>query len=126
LTVGGVSAGVRFGALAATQNFLKPSLAFSFAFVFSTVAHYFLNRFWALRSSRQDVGRQMGEYLLTVLISYGINLLMFEICRRFLGLSVVSSGLWSIPPSTIVVFLLLHFHVFRVARPSDKKSDDLG
>lgn len=126
LTVGGISAGVRYVALALAQNLLKPSLTFSFAFICSTAAHYFLNRFWALRSTRQDVGQQFGEYLVTVLISYAMNLLMFQFCHSILGFSIVASGLWAIPPSTVLVFLLLHFRVFRVQKPEDKKSDDLG
>jgi putative flippase GtrA len=122
LVVGGISAGVRFAALALAQNFLKPSFTFSFAFICSTTTHYLLNRFWALRSTREDVGQQMGEYLLTVVISYGINLLMFKFCHAVLGLSVVASGLWAIPPSTVVVFLILHLRVFQTKIPGDKKN----
>jgi len=119
LLVGGVAAGVQFATLAIWRRFLEPNAAFSLSFICSTATHYTLNRFWALRSTRSDTGRQFFEYLLTVAVSYLVNLAAFALCRGWLGLGVMWAAALAIPPSTLAVFLLLNFAVFRGRSVSD-------
>ena len=92
---------------------MAPALAFSAAFGCATATHYLLNRFWALPSARRDAGRQLGEYLLTVALSYAINLGVFKIARDVFGLSVMAAAVCAVPPATLVVFLVLNRRVFR-------------
>lgn len=113
LTVGGLAAAVQFAALWVGQHWLGPNTAFTVSFICSTSTHYLLNRFWALPSARTDTGRQFGEYLFAVAVSYVINLGAFKLCHDLLGLSVMWAALGAIPPSTVVVFLLLNYRVFR-------------
>jgi putative flippase GtrA len=113
LLTGGLAAGVQFAALAVLKRTAGPTLAFTLAFAASTATHYTLNRRWALPSARTDTRRQFGEYLLTVAVSYAINLGLFEFARRVLGLGVMSAAVIAIPPSTVVVWLLLNNRVFR-------------
>jgi len=117
LTVGGIGAIVQFGSLAILKNLLRPNLAFSLAFALSVASHYSLNRFWALRSHRRDSARQLVEYLCTVAVSYLINFSVFRLCFAGLGFSVMVSAVCAVPPSTVVVFLLLNYRVFRRAAP---------
>jgi putative flippase GtrA len=117
LVVGGGSAVVQFLVLAAIKGRMTDSMAFSVSWVVSTAAHYLLNRFWALPSGRRDVGLQLGEYLGTVALSYAITFAAFKAGHDLLGLGVMWATFWAIPPSTIVVFLLLNFRVFRA--PAD-------
>jgi putative flippase GtrA len=113
--VGGVGFIVQIGSLALLKSELRPSFAFSVAFALSVATHYSLNRFWALRSVRRDSARQLLEYLATVGVSYLINISVFKFCLHGLGLGVVESGVLAVPPSTLVVFLLLNYRVFRHA-----------
>lgn len=113
LAVGGGSAAVQLLILWALKSRWRESVAFSLSWVASTSVHYVFNRFWALPSGRRDTGRQAGEYLGTVALSYGMNFLAFKFCRAVLGLDVYWSAFLAIPPSTVVVFLLLNFRVFR-------------
>jgi putative flippase GtrA len=113
LLVGGVSAGVQFVVLALLTRVAGPTLAFTLAFAASTATHYTLNRRWALPSVRTDAQRQLGEYLLTVAVSYAINLGLFAFARKGLGLGVLPAAAVAIPPSTAVVWLLLNYRVFR-------------
>jgi putative flippase GtrA len=78
----------------------------------STTTHYFANRFWALPSVRDDAAQQLGEYLFAVVVSYVINLGAFKLLRNKFKLSPTWATLWAIPPSTIVVFLILNYRVF--------------
>ena len=113
LVVGGGSAGVQFAVLALIKGRMGDLLAFSISWAISTTAHYLLNRFWALPSARHDTGRQFGEYLFTIGLSWAINTAAFQICRTTLDLGIMWATFWAIPPSTVVVFLLLNFRVFR-------------
>ena len=113
LVVGGGSAGVQFAVLAVIKGRMNDLLAFTISWMVSTTAHYLFNRFWALPSVRHDSARQFGEYLFTIGLSWVINIAAFQFSRTTLGLSIMWATFWAIPPSTVVVFLLLNFRVFR-------------
>ena len=113
LVVGGGSAGVQFAVLALIKGRMNDLLAFTISWALSTTTHYLFNRFWALPSVRHDAGKQFGEYLFTIALSWVINTAAFQLCHATLGLGVMWSTFWAIPPSTVVVFLLLNFRVFR-------------
>jgi putative flippase GtrA len=112
LVVGGGSAVVQLLVLRALKTRMNETLAFSISWVISTTTHYLANRFWALPSARNDVTQQLGEYLFAVAVSYVINLGAFKLLRQKFGMSTMWATAWAIPPSTIVVFLLLNFRVF--------------
>jgi putative flippase GtrA len=112
LVVGAGSALVQVAVLRALKTRVGETLAFSISWVVSTTTHYFANRFWALPSARNDTAQQLGEYLVAVAVSYVINLAAFKLLRVRFKLSTTWATLWAIPPSTIVVFLILNFRVF--------------
>lgn len=112
LVVGGGTALVQVAVLRALKTRLGETLAFSISWVISTTTHYFANRFWALPSSRGDTAQQLGEYLVAVGLSYAINLGAFKLLRNRFKLSPTWATLWAIPPSTVVVFLILNYRVF--------------
>ena len=116
LVVGGGSAAVQFAVLALLREAMGATAAFSISWVVSTATHYLANRFWALPSARTDAGKQFGEYLVAVGLSYVINLAAFKACTVWLGLGVMWAAFWAIPPSTVVVFLILNYRVFRGGR----------
>jgi len=109
--VGGTGYGVNVLSFTLIKGLGGPNTAFTAAFLISTATHYCLNRFWALKSTRADTGRQFLEYLGTVVISYVISLCSFTLFRTFLSLGLAQAC--SIPPSTLVVFFILNFWVFR-------------
>jgi len=112
LVVGGGSALVQVAVLRALRSRIAETIAFTVSWMVSTTTHYLANRFWALPSSRQDTARQLGEYLVAVALSYVINLAVFKLLRLRFGLSATWAALWAVPPSTVVVFLLLNYRVF--------------
>lgn len=119
LVVGGGSAAVQFAVLALLRDAMGATAAFSISWVVSTATHYLANRFWALPSARTDARKQFGEYLVAVGLSYVINLAAFKVCTIWLGLGVMWAAFWAIPPSTVVVFLILNYRVFRGVRRAD-------
>jgi putative flippase GtrA len=112
LVVGAGSALVQVAVLRALKARWGENIAFSVSWVISTTTHYFANRFWALPSGRHDTTQQLGEYLVAVALSYVINLGTFKLLRLRFKLSPTWATLWAIPPSTIVVFLILNYRVF--------------
>ncbi|MBI5766613.1 MAG: GtrA family protein [Verrucomicrobia bacterium] len=120
LVVGGGSAAVQFGVLALIKGRMNDTVAFTISWMLSTMTHYLANRFWALPSGRHDPAKQFGEYLFTIAVSWVINVAAFTVCQRFFDLGLMWATFWAIPPSTVVVFLLLNYRVFR-ARPDDAR-----
>ncbi len=115
IVVGGSSYAVQWLTMKLFLGFLGVGAAFNLSFICSTATHYTLNRFWALPSTRQDAWKQFFEYLATAVFSWCINKGMFLLCHNVIGLGPLWSTAISVPPSTIVVFLILHLRVFRKA-----------
>jgi putative flippase GtrA len=115
LTVGATAFMVQAGILWGLKRFLAPLAAFSWAYGCSVVTHYSLNRFWALRSARRDSGRQLLEYGGTVLVGYLIQRTVFRFCLFTVGLGIMWSNFFAVPPSTVVVILILNYRVFKRA-----------
>ncbi len=113
LVVGGTAYGVQWLAMGAFLRWWPENVAFLLAYVCSVTTHYLLNRFWALPSTRRDTWRQWLEYLGAFVVSLTINFLMYRLCRDVFGLGELWSTAVAVPPSTVVVFLLLNYRVFR-------------
>lgn len=115
LVVGGTSFAVQVAVMKVGSDAvgLGTNVAFTVSFGCSTLTHYLLNRFWALPSARVDTWRQAKEYLGTAAISWVINLAVFRLCLDGFGLGKVGATAVAVPPSTVVVFLLLNYRVFR-------------
>lgn len=113
LAVGGGAAVVQLVVIAVLKHWMSDTWAFTISWIISTLTHYLANRFWALPSARNDAAKQLGEYLFTVALSYMINVLAFKACREWLGLGMEWSTIVAIPPSTVVVFLMLNYRVFK-------------
>lgn len=114
LTVGGTAFIVQMAAIWVLKGFLRPMHAFWTAWATSVATHYTLNRFWALRSARRDTGRQFLEYAGTVAIGWIIQTCVFKFCFSVVGLSIMWSTFFAVPPSTVAVIAIMHYHVFRV------------
>jgi putative flippase GtrA len=94
------------------KEVLPARIAFTMAFAIATGSHYTLNRFWALKSTRRDGAKQLVEYLGTVCVSYLVSFTAFNFFFGVVKMSVMWSTVLSVPPSTLVVFLLLNYRVF--------------
>jgi putative flippase GtrA len=111
--VGGLGYSIALASFNCFKLVLNPNIAFTASFLLSLVTHYSLNRFWALKSIRNDTCRQLLEYLATAAIGYIISFSSFKILNMELGLSLSWSQALSQPPATIVTFFILNFWVFK-------------
>ena len=95
----------------------------SFCTLAVTVARMILDYF-ARRDDRRErlrvaevlaehTTRSTGEVVKKINENTVINVAAFSACQRFFGLGLMWATFWAIPPSTIVVFLLLNYRVFR-------------
>ena len=119
LVVGATAYGVQLATMKLFLFWLGTNAAFILSFLCSTTTHYALNRFWALPSGRADRWRQLRDYAVAVSISFAINFSVFHLCLDALGLSKLWSAALAVPPSTVVVFLLLNYRVFKARAASD-------
>ena len=117
LAVGATAYGVQVGTMTIFLMAVTTNFAFTLSFLCSTLTHYLLNRFWALPSERADAMRQAREYMGVAALSFLINFSIFHLCLDVFGLSKLWSTAIAVPPSTIVVFLLLNYRVFRAHKP---------
>jgi putative flippase GtrA len=111
--VGGIGFVVQLVSVRLLKEVLPPRIAFTMAFLCSVSTHYLLNRFWALTSARTDTRRQFMEYLGTVGLSYLVSYSSFNLFLYVAKFGVMWSTVLSVPPSTLIVFLLLNYRVFR-------------
>jgi putative flippase GtrA len=119
LVVGATAYVVQLATMKLSLFRLGTNPAFILSFLCSTTTHYALNRFWALPSARADRWRQLREYVVTVMISFAINFWVFHLCLDGFGLGRLWSTALAVPPSTLVVFLLLNYRVFKARAASD-------
>ena len=113
LIVGGTAYAVQVATMKLFLLWLGTNTAFTCSFMCSTSTHYTLNRFWALPSLRTDAWRQAREYFGTAVLSWVINFALFRLCLDGFGLGKIWATAIAVPPSTVVVFLLLNYRVFR-------------
>jgi putative flippase GtrA len=118
LVVGGAAYGVQVATMKFFLLGAGTNVAFTLSFMCSTSTHYTLNRFWALPSLRTDTWRQAREYFGTAVLSWVINFALFRLCLDGFGLGKIWATAIAVPPSTLVVFLLLNYRVFR-AKPAE-------
>lgn len=118
LVVGGSAYAVQWTMMKLFAAVFSTNVAFTLSFLSSTATHYALNRFWALPSSRRDSGRQFLEYAGTAALSYLVNFALFRTCIDVLGLGELWATAIAVPPSTVLVFLILNFRVFRAGAPT--------
>ena len=113
LVSGATVMAVQTGTMGLLSHWSNQTAAFVTSYIVGLISHYSLNRFWALRSSRTDLYRQAGEYLVLGGTSCLTNYLLFQAAVHLFGLKPVWAMVVSNPPTTIVMFLLLNFRVFR-------------
>ena len=112
LMVGGGTLVVQMIIFWALRRVMSETFAFSVSWVLSTATHYLANRYWAFPNDRSDSIKQFGEYLFTIAVSYVINLAAFKGLVA-LGVPALVATALAVPPSTVAVYLLLNYRVFK-------------
>ena len=120
---GATVAALNFVALWILVHFFGPRVSFSIAFLIALAAHFTLSKFWTFRDRSAAWGRQIPQYLLVAMISYLIQLSIFQSAMSFLGLRVFGANALAILVGAAVGFLLMHAWVFSTDQmPQSPKS----
>ena len=89
------------GSAVAVLNFISlwvfvhifgPKVSFSLAFLIALAAHFTLSKVWTFRDRRAEWGRQIWQYLVVAMISYLIQLAVFQSAMSFLGLRIFAAN----------------------------------
>jgi putative flippase GtrA len=111
-TTGAVVAALNFVSLWIFVHIFSPRVSFSLAFLIALAAHFTLSKFWTFRDRSAEWARQIWQYLIVALISYLIQLTLFQSAITFLGLRVFEANAVAIVVGTIAGFSLMHSWVF--------------
>jgi putative flippase GtrA len=109
---GAAVAALNFVSLWVLAHFFGPKVSFSLAFLVALSAHFTLSKFWTFRDRSAAWVRQISQYLAGALISYLVQLAVFQSAMSFLGLRVFGANAVAIAVGTIVGFLLMHSWIF--------------
>jgi putative flippase GtrA len=120
---GATVAALNFVALWILVHFFGPRVSFSIAFLIALAAHFTLSKFWTFRDRSAAWGRRIPQYLLVAMMSYLIQLSIFQSAMSFLGLRVFGANALAILVGAAVGFLLMHAWVFSTDQmPQSPKS----
>jgi putative flippase GtrA len=109
---GAAVAALNFVSLWLFMHVLGPRVSFSLAFLIALAAHFTLSKFWTFRDRSAEWGRQIWQYLVGALISYLIQLAVFQSAMSFLGLRVFGANAVAVLVGAVVGFLLMHSWIF--------------
>ena len=109
---GAAVAALNFAALWILVHLFGPRVSFSLAFLIALAAHFVLSKVWTFRDRSAAWGRQISQYLVVALISYLIQLAVFQSAMSFLGLRVFAANAVAVLVGAVVGFLLMHSWVF--------------
>lgn len=107
-------AALNFVSLWILLHFFGPRVSFSIAFLIALAVHFTLSKIWTFRDRSAAWGRQILQYLLVAMMSYLIQLSVFQSAMAFLGMRVFGASAVAILVGTIVGFLLMHAWVFSI------------
>jgi putative flippase GtrA len=112
----GIVGGVVMGVFTGLNWLLAPKLgqdpAFLVAYVPAVALHFCLNKWWTFGCTRQDAGRQAGEYFAMVLVTFLIQAAVFKLLTHFTELpSWVAAGVANVAQMA-VTFVVMQRRIF--------------
>ena len=94
---------------------LGPDIAFFAAYVPAVTLHFCLNKWWTFGSNRTDAGKQVGEYLLMVFVTFLIQTAVFKLLLHFTPLpSWLAAGAAN-AAQMVITFLVMQRRIFAPA-----------
>ena len=111
--VGGFVFVVDFSALWLFYKFLPPIPAVSIAYLVAVSVHFCLNKWWVFKSQDKASGSQIFRYALNVLACWLCTMAVFSLAIHWLTANVYVAKIISVPPTTLLGFVLLKSFVFR-------------
>ncbi len=86
--------------------------AFLVAYVPAVALHFCLNKWWTFGCTRQDSGRQLGEYFAMVLVTFLIQAAVFKLLTHFTELpSWIAAGVANVAQMA-VTFVAMQRRIF--------------
>jgi putative flippase GtrA len=113
LGVGATVAAIDFSLVWLLRGFLPPLFAVSVAYFAGVACHFLLNKFWVFRCKRSDYARQLGQYGITVIVSWLITVAVVQLCLATFTRQLLIAKLCAIPAASITAFACMQLLVFR-------------
>ena len=115
--VGGTTAIIYFALLVVLMRFplLNYQWNVSIAYVMATSFHFAANRWFTFRAHEGRATRQLGRYVILVLINYLLTLLIVTGMVELLGAHPIVGACMAVGLTAVVAFLIARSWVFRAA-----------
>lgn len=97
-------------------RWLGPTGAFLAAYPPALLLHYSLNKWWTFGCARSDTGRQISEYLVMVVITFGVQYAFFWLAHDRLALAGWLSAGVANAAQMALSFVIMQRRVFAGAR----------
>lgn len=110
--VGGTVAAFNLGLLTLFAMHFRPNVSFLLAYLPSIALHFALNKWWTFRCERNDVHRQLAQYLLVVGLNFLINFTLYNAALQWLTTNALIANFLALPVSMATGYLLFRRHVF--------------
>jgi len=91
---------------------LGPNGAFFTAYPVAVALHFCLNKWWTFRCERTDSGRQVGEYLVMVLVTFLIQVAVFKTLLRFTALPSWCAAGMANAAQMAITFVVMQRRIF--------------
>jgi putative flippase GtrA len=116
--VGALTALIYFSAMWIAQSVFSLNYIFavSIAYFFSTIFHFFANRLYTFRSTKDDYLTQFGRYIILWFLNYIATILVVWISVDILLLSPYLGVCISVIFTSFTGYMLGHFWVFKLKR----------
>lgn len=99
-------------------RWLTADWAFLAAYPLSVTLHFCLNKWWTFGCARKDSGRQVGEYLLMVGITFLVQAAVFKAVTHFTPLAPwIAAGVANVA-QMVITFLAMQRRIFAPLAPS--------
>jgi putative flippase GtrA len=111
--VGGIVAAFDFGFIWAFSGFVPRLAAVAIAYLLAVALHFCLNRWWVFAALHRPAAAQLPRYALTVSLCWLSTVTITALALSTLTTNVFLAKAGSIPPTTLLGFVLMRSFVFR-------------
>ena len=114
--VGGSVAVIDLTVVWITSHLLPSLVAVTLGYVTGVTCHFLLNKFWVFKCNSQQYGRQLGLYLVHLVLYWLMTMLLVSLVLSLTEANVIIARVISIPPMSLFTFCFLRFVIFNQAK----------
>ena len=93
-------------------HWLGADLSFLVAYPPAVMLHFLLNKKWTFGCVRTDTARQASEYVVMVLVTFGVQALVFKVLMGLTGMPGWAAAGAANAVQTVITFFAMQYRIF--------------